>query len=139
VLTRLLVLAFWCASWAVIGLVVVPMLFVYLPTAQIAGQMAAKLFTAQTYLALGAMCLWLWSVVSVFVRNPIVPHFLHQSVVWWVLASGLCSLMLEFLVAPKILLRENLAFWHQLGSGLYLLQGLGLAWALYKEARRFNR
>ena len=73
-LTRLLVLAFWCASWAVIGLVVVPMLFVYLPTAQIAGQMAAKFFTAQTYLALSAMCLWLWAVVSVFVRNPIGPH-----------------------------------------------------------------
>jgi len=47
--------------------------------------------------------------------------------------------MLEFLVAPKILLRENLAFWHQLGSGFYLLHGLGLAWALYKEARVFNR
>ena len=98
-----------------------------------------KLFTAQTYLALGAMCLWLWAVVSVFVRNPIGPHVLHQSAVWWVLASGLCSLILEFLVAPKILLRENLAFWHQLGSGLYLLQGLGVAWALYKDARRFNR
>ena len=138
-LTRLLVLAFWCASWSVIGLVVVPMLFVYLPTAQTAGQMAAKLFTAQTYLALGFVGIWLWGAVSTFVRNPLGPYFFHHSVVWWVLASGLCSLMLEFVVAPQILLRENLAFWHQLGTGLYLAQGVGVVWALYKEARAFNR
>jgi hypothetical protein len=139
VLTRLLVLAFWCASWSVIGLVVVPMLFVYLPTAQTAGQMAAKLFTAQTYLALGFVGIWLWADVSAFFRNPLGPHFFHQPIFWWVLASGLCSLILEFVVAQQILLRENLAFWHQLGSGLYLAQGVGVVWALYKEARGFNR
>ena len=138
-MTRLLALAFWCASWSVIGLVVVPMLFVYLPTAQTAGQMAAKLFTAQTYLALGFVCIWLWAAISAFFRNPLGPHFSHQPIFWWVLASGLCSLMLEFVVAPQILLRENLAFWHQLGSGLYLAQGVGVVWALYKEARGFNR
>ena len=121
------------------GLVVVPMLFVYLPTPQTAGQMAAKLFTAQTYLALGFVSIWLWSAVSAFVRNPLGPHFFHQPIFWWVLASGLCSLILEFVVAPQILLRENLAFWHQLGSGLYLAQGVGVVWALFKEARVFNR
>ena len=137
-LTRLLTLACWCASWGVIGLVVVPMLFVYLPTAQTAGLMAAKLFTAQTYLALGFLGIWLWAAVSAFVRNPLSPHFFQQSIFWWVLASGLCCLMLEFVVAPQIVLRENLAFWHQLGSGLYLAQGVGVIWALCKEVRGFK-
>ncbi|NBW78631.1 MAG: DUF4149 domain-containing protein [Betaproteobacteria bacterium] len=121
------------------GLVVVPMLFMYLPTPQTAGQMAAKLFSAQTYLALGFMVIWLWAAVSAFFRNHLGPHIFHQPLFWCVLASGLCSLVLEFIVAPQILLRENLAFWHLLGSGLYLAQGFGVFWALYEEARRFKR
>jgi hypothetical protein len=44
--------ALWWASLTTVGFMVVPMLFMHLETPAIAGQMAAKLFSAQTWLAL---------------------------------------------------------------------------------------
>ena len=44
--------ALWWGSLTTVGFMVVPMLFMHLETLAIAGQMAAKLFSAQTWLAL---------------------------------------------------------------------------------------
>jgi hypothetical protein len=44
--------AAWAMSLTVLGLMVVPMLFVHLPTPSMAGHMAAKLFTAQAWVSI---------------------------------------------------------------------------------------
>ena len=51
---RLAVLAggLWWGSLTVLGAVVVPLLFAHLPSAQLAGGMAARLFSAQTWVSL---------------------------------------------------------------------------------------
>ena len=46
--------ALWWGSLTTVGLLVVPMLFAHLPTPAMAGQMAAKLFAAQTYISIAA-------------------------------------------------------------------------------------
>ena len=44
--------ALWWGSLSAIGLMAVPLLFRYLPTAALAGQTAARLFSAQTWVSL---------------------------------------------------------------------------------------
>jgi len=44
--------ALWWGSLTTVGFFVVPMLFANLPTPAMAGNMAAKLFSAQTWVAL---------------------------------------------------------------------------------------
>ena len=51
-----LVAALWWGSLTTIGFLVVPMLFAHLPSPTVAGNMAAKLFAAQTWVAV-ACCL----------------------------------------------------------------------------------
>jgi hypothetical protein len=121
--------AAWAMSLAMLGLVVVPMLFVHLPTPAMAGQMAAKLFSAQTWIsaACGAMLL-----VAFRSNRLLVPVSTAQSATLFVVAGILLALLVEFAVAPRIVARENLVLWHRVGSGLFLLQFL-CAWAvLYK-------
>ena len=43
--------ALWWGSLTTIGFLVVPLLFMHLPTPALAGGMAAKLFTAQTWVS----------------------------------------------------------------------------------------
>ena len=50
--------ALWWGSLSAIGFVAVPMLFAHLPTPAMAGNMAAKLFAAQTWLSV-ACCMLL--------------------------------------------------------------------------------
>jgi hypothetical protein len=49
----LLAAALWWGSLTAIGFIAVPLLFMYLPTPALAGQAAARLFTAQAWVALG--------------------------------------------------------------------------------------
>jgi hypothetical protein len=121
--------AAWAMSLAMLGLVVVPMLFVHLPTPAMAGQMAAKLFSAQTWIsaACGAMLL-----VAFRSNRLLVPVSTAQSATLFVVAGILLALLVEFAVAPRIVARENLVLWHRLGSGLFLLQFLCAWTVLYK-------
>lgn len=117
--------AAWAMSLTVLGLMVVPLLFVYLPSPAIAGQMAAKLFSAQTWLsaACGAMLL------LVFRSNRLlVPVEYARTATLFVVAGVLLALLVELAVAPRILARENLALWHRLGSAMYFAQWLCALW-----------
>ena len=99
---------------------VVPLLFVHLPSPAVAGAMAAKLFTAQTWVSV--VCTMLLLLVS---RSP-EEGAVHQHGLGvmrlWVLGGLLLALLAEFVVAPRIIARENLALWHRVGSAMYLLQ-----------------
>jgi hypothetical protein len=103
-------------SLSTIGFVVVPLLFVYLPSPALAGGMAAHLFSAQTVLsaafAIGLLLL---------IRLPRcdIPTDVAPGLTLWALGGVLLALLVELGVAPHIVARENLALWHRLGTAMY--------------------
>ena len=111
--------AAWAMSLSMLGLLVVPMLFVHLPTPAMAGQMAAKLFSAQTWIsvACGAMLL-----IAFRSNRRLVPVDSAQAATLFVVGGVLLALMVELAIAPRIVARENLALWHRLGTGLFVVQ-----------------
>jgi hypothetical protein len=96
---------------------VVPMLFMHLETPAIAGQMAAKLFTAQSWLSLVCGLLLLLAAKRLNQDGSHTPSP-------WVIGGMLCALLIEVAVKPHIVARDNLALWHNLGTVLYVLQWL---------------
>ncbi|MEJ8856398.1 DUF4149 domain-containing protein [Variovorax robiniae] len=123
------VAALWWGSLGTIGFLVVPLLFKNLPTPAMAGGMAARLFTAQTWVSLG--CAMLLLMVSRSARLPEVGARVHAALPF-VLLGLLLALLGEFGVAPRIVARDNLPLWHAVGSGMYLLQWVCAAVVLWR-------
>jgi hypothetical protein len=109
--------ALWWGSLTSVGFIVVPMLFMHLETPAIAGQMAGKLFSAQTWLAVACSILLLLAAKRQNLDKAHAPSP-------WVLAGMLLALLIELAVKPHIMARDNLALWHNLGSAFYVLQWL---------------
>ena len=122
--------ALWWGSLTALGAWIVPLLFTHLPTPALAGGMAAKLFTAQTWVALVCgLCL----LVSLRSNQPPALVAPASPAIILIVSGMLLALLVEFAVAPRIVLRENLRLWHSLGSGMLLLQWLcatGTVWVL---------
>lgn len=118
----LLAAALWWGSLTVIGFLVVPLLFAHLPTPAQAGNLAARLFTAQTWVSVGCGLVLLMRQRAVLARS----HDGDRSSADLLLVSAglLAALLVEFAVAPHIVARENLRLWHGVGTGLYGLQWL---------------
>lgn len=114
--------ALWWGSLTAIGFIAVPTLFANLPTPAQAGQAAAKLFTSQAWTSVGCAMLLLVGIRRSG-RNELLG---------WVLAGALLALLMEFAVAPRIVLRENLAFWHAAGTGMYFGQWVCAGAVLWK-------
>jgi hypothetical protein len=117
--------ALWWGSLMAVGFVVVPLLFVHLDTPAIAGRMAAKLFTAQSWLSVACGLLLLLAARRQATDSANTPSV-------WVVGGVLLALLLELAVAPHIVARENLMLWHNLGSAFYLLQTVCAAKALWQ-------
>jgi hypothetical protein len=122
--------ALWWGSLTTIFMVV-PMLFANLPSPAMAGQMAARLFTAQTVISVGC---------GVFLLLVSRPRGQSAGMDWaagalmFVMAGVLVALLAQFGVAPRIVARENLKLWHAVGSGMYLLQWLCAGVVLWKTS-----
>jgi hypothetical protein len=132
---RLAVLAaaLWWGSLSAVGFMVVPLLFAHLPTPAMAGQTAARLFTAQTWLGMGC------GVVLLLASRPRgeTPRMdWAGGALPFVLAGMLLALLVEFAVAPRIVARENLRLWHSVGSAMYALQWVCALLALWRFTRR---
>ena len=113
------VAALWWASLMTVGFLVVPLLFVYLPTPALAGSMAARLFTAQTWVSTVCGLILLMGIRS----NRLVALGSIDSLAMIFIVSGmLLALLSEYAVAPRIVARDNLRLWHSVGSAMYLLQ-----------------
>jgi hypothetical protein len=111
--------AVWAISLTTLGFFVVPMLFVHLPTPAMAGAMAAKLFTVQTWISVASGML----LLAVFRSNkPLAPVDTAQAATLFVVTGVLLALLVEFAVAPHIVARDNLALWHRVGSAMYFAQ-----------------
>lgn len=127
-----IIAALWWGSLSAIGFLVVPLLFKHLATPAIAGGMAAKLFTAQTWVTIA--CALLLLMVSRSARVPDVANRV-QAALPFILTGLLLALLGEFGVAPRIVARENLALWHAAGSGMYLGQWICAAVVLWRLQR----
>lgn len=126
ILSRLPVFAaaLWWGSLTTIGFLVVPLLFMHLPTPALAGGMAAKLFTAQTWVSIACGGVLLLVLTSKQARAPVQRT---QDAMVFILLGMLLALLVEFAVAPRIVARDNLKLWHSVGSVMYLVQWLSAA------------
>ena len=120
----------WWGSLSALGLLVVPLLFTHLPTPAVAGNMAARLFSAQTWLSV--VC----GVVLLLCLQRKAQNAQAESApvaMILVVAGLLLAVLVEFAVAPRIVSRESLRLWHAVGSAMYLGQWLcagALVWLL---------
>ena len=127
--------ALWWGSLTTLGFFVVPMLFANLATPAMAGNMASKLFSAQTYVSAACGLLILLTFGS---KRPLVAENTAKSGTLFVVGGVLLALLVEFGVAPRIVARENLALWHGLGSAMYLLQWVCAAVVFWKLVKPFT-
>lgn len=121
--------ALWWGSLTAVGFMVVPLLFKFLPTPAMAGHMAARLFTAQTWVSVACGVVLL--LVSRSNRPPAQARRAQAALVFIVLGM-LLALLIEFAVAPRIVARENLRLWHGAGSVMYVVQWLCAAAVLWR-------
>ena len=125
-------LALWWGSLSASGGYVVPMLFANLPTPAMAGNLAGKLFSAQSWLSLAC-----GGVVLLAIRR----NSDQASAKWSYGAIGivafgmLAALLIEFAIAPRILARDHLRLWHAVGSALYVVQWLCAGLLLWRATR----
>lgn len=124
--------ALWWGSLTMTGFIVVPLLFANLPTPSMAGQMAAKLFTAQAWV--GIACGVLLLMASRPRGEPARMDWADGALLF-VMAGVLLALLVEFGVSPRIVARENLKLWHGLGTALYVLQWACAGTVLWKLSR----
>ena len=128
----ILLAALWWGSLSMLGFLVVPLLFVHLPSPAAAGAMAAKLFTAQTWLSIGCTMLLLMVLKKKEAPAASLPM---QAAMKFVVAGLLLAVLVEFAVAPRIVSARadggSLRLWHGLGSAMYLAQWLAAGWTLW--------
>jgi len=121
--------ALWWGSLTAIGFVAVPLLFVYLPSKALAGNTAAHLFAAQTYIAMAA-CATLLALSRQ--RSAEKPEPWAQKSLVFIIAGLLLALLVQYGVAPHIVARDNLRLWHSVGTAMYFAQWLCAAATLWK-------
>lgn len=123
--------ALWWGSLTTLGFMVVPLLFANLPSPALAGSMAAKLFSAQTWVS--CVCgLFLLMISSK--KRPEVPVPVEYFAIIYIAGGMLLALLAEFAIAPRIMTRDNLKLWHSVGSAMYLLQWVCAGVTLWKVA-----
>lgn len=121
--------ALWWGSLTTVGFMVVPLLFKFLPTPAMAGHMAARLFTAQTWVSVACGIVLLLVLRS---NRPAALAGRAQEALVFIVLGLLLALLIEFAVAPRIVARENLRLWHGAGSVMYAVQWLCAAVVLWR-------
>lgn len=119
--------ALWWGSLTATGFIAVPLLFAHLPTPALAGQTAARLFSAQAWVSLACGVLLLLASRTAEGRMDWA-----RGALMFVVAGVLLALLGEFAIAPRILARANLRLWHSIGSGMYVLQWVCAGLVLWK-------
>ena len=120
--------ALWWGSLSVMGFIPVPLLFAHLPSTALAGQMAARLFAAQTMVSIAACACLLVLSQRKYAEKP---EPWAQAAMVFVVAGLLLALLQQYGVAPRIVARENLRLWHSVGTLMYVLQWLCAAVVLW--------
>ena len=125
--------ALWWGSLSAIGFLAVPLLFANAPSPAVAGSLAGKLFSAESWVALGCGIVLLTGA-----REPDGTARTNWAggAVAYVLLGMLAALLQEFGIAPRILARQDLAFWHTAGTAAYAVQWLCALVVLWKLTPR---
>ena len=141
--------ALWWGSLTTLGFGVVPLLFWHLPTPALAGGMAARLFSAQTWVS--AVCGLLLLVLTARMdraagtanfrqigdtNTAVALVYSAKSATIFVVSGILLAFLAEFAISPRIVARENLKLWHTVGSAMYLLQWVCAGTAFWKLTDR---
>lgn len=113
--------ALWWGSLGAVGFMAVPLLFAHLPTPAMAGNMAAKLFAAQTWLSV-ACCMLLLLISRP--KGDVSLYSWAKAATLFIVGGLLLALLLQFGVTPRIVARQDLKFWHGVGTLMYSLQWL---------------
>lgn len=111
--------ALWWGSLSTVGFLVVPLLFVHLPTPAMAGAMAARLFAAQTWVSV-ACCMLLLLISRP--KGDVTQYPWARAAIVFIIGGLLLALLVQFGVAPRIVARQDLRLWHSVGSVMYLAQ-----------------
>ena len=132
---RLAVLAaaLWWGSLCAIGFVAVPLLFAHAGSPAIAGPLAGKLFSAQSWLSLACGVVLLMAARD---RDGTPTLGWAGGAIAYLLLGMLAALVQEFAIAPRILERENLAVWHSAGTAALAVQWLCALVVLWKVTGR---
>ena len=126
---QLYLAALWWGGVTVVGLIVVPTLFMMIEPTALAGHVAARMFSAVCWLGLISGLMLLLAGRRTAGEKPYRPSA-------WILLGMLAALLLEVAVAPRIVARENLMLWHNIGTALYALQWLAIGRWLWTWAVR---
>ena len=129
----LMLAALWWGSLTALGFVIVPLLFTHLPSPAAAGQMAAKLFTAQAWLSI-ACAMFLLLVYNQ--KESENQDIRAQEAIKFIVTGLLLAVLVEFGLSPRIVGARaeggNLKLLHGLGSAMYLGQWLCAGFALWR-------
>ena len=129
----LMIAALWWGSLTALGFVIVPMLFTHLPSPAVAGQIAAKLFTAQTWLSIACA---MFLLVIFNQKEAVNVDIRSQSAIKFVVSGLLLVVLVEFGLSPRIVSARldggNLKLLHGLASALYFGQWLCSGFALWR-------
>ena len=125
----ILAAALWWGSLTAIGFVAVPQLFAHAASPAVAGSLAARLFEAQVWMSLSCGVLVLMGA-----REPDAEATMGWAggAVAYVLVGMLAALLQQFAVAPRIVARQDLAWWHSVGTALFAAQWLCALVVLWK-------
>ena len=128
--------ALWWGSLTALGFVVVPMLFTHLPSPAAAGQMAAKLFTAQTWLSIACAMLLLLVYNQ---KEAVATDLRAQAAIKFIVTGLLLAVLVEFGLSPRIVSARadggNLKLLHGVGSAMYFAQWLCAGFTLWTLSR----
>ena len=129
----LMLAALWWGSLTALGFMVVPMLFAHLPSSAAAGQMAARLFTAQTWLSI-ACSMFLLLICNHKVGETQDPR--ARAAIKFIVTGLLLAVLVEFGLSPRIVSARadgaNLKWLHGFGSAMYFGQWLCVGFALWR-------
>ena len=125
--------ALWWGSLSIIGFMVVPMLFANLGNPTLAGNMAAKLFAAQTWVSVAC---GLALLILSKRRHAEQIEAWAQSALVLVIGGMLLALLVQYGVSPRIVARQNLQLWHSVGTVMYALQWVCAGLLLWKLSKR---
>ena len=132
----LMLAALWWGSLTALGFVIVPMLFTHMPSPAAAGQMAAKLFTAQAWLSI-ACAMFLLLIYNQ--KGSESQDIRAQAAIKFIVTGLLLVVLVEFGLSPRIVSARadggNLKLLHGLGSAMYFGQWLCAGFALWQLSR----
>ncbi len=135
----LMIAALWWGSLTALGFIVVPMLFIHLPSPAAAGQMAAKLFTAQTWLSIGCA---MFLLLIYNQKEAPKQDIRAQAAIKFVVTGLLLAVLVEFGLSPRIVSARadggNLKLLHGLGSAMYFGQWLCAGFSLWRLSATQN-